>query len=175
MKLAAALVLIMLIIFAGCNKNRSNGVIKRQPGGAQIAELNSYLVEKDRERIKNYAERKNLPLKETGTGLWYMIKNEGSGELLRDKDHIKLEYKCMLLDGTECYSSFKLGPKDLVLGRSEMEAGLNEGLRMMKRGGEAVFVIPPFLAYGLVGDSKLIPPRATLVYEIKVLENKQKE
>ena len=35
------------------------------------------------------------------------------------------------------------------MGRSEMEAGLNEGLRMLKPGAEAIFIIPPFLAYGL--------------------------
>ena len=60
------------------------------------------------------------------------------------------------------------GPKELILGRSEMEAGLNEGLRLLKPGSEAIFIIPPFLAYGLIGDRKLIPPRAVLVYSVSV-------
>jgi FKBP-type peptidyl-prolyl cis-trans isomerase len=50
-----------------------------------------------------------------------------------------------------------------------MEPGLNQGLRMLKRGGEALFILPPFLAYGLKGDGNKIPSRSVLIYEIKIL------
>ncbi len=50
--------------------------------------------------------------------------------------------------------------------RSELEQGLNEGIRMLRPGSEAVFIIPPFLAYGLLGDSKKIPPRSVIVYNL---------
>ena len=60
----------------------------------------------------------------------------------------------------------------VIIGRSEMAAGLNEGLKMLKPGGEAVFIIPPFLAYGLKGDGNKIPARSIIVYEIKMI-NKQ--
>jgi FKBP-type peptidyl-prolyl cis-trans isomerase len=42
-----------------------------------------------------------------------------------------------------------------------------EGIKMLKPGGDAVFILPPFLAYGIVGDGKAIPPRSILVYELK--------
>ena len=80
-----------------------------------------------------------------------------------------MDYKCSLLDGTLCYSSEELGAREVILGRGEIEAGLNEGLRMLRPGGEAVFILPPFLAFGLIGDDKAIPPRSTLVYEVKIL------
>ena len=80
-----------------------------------------------------------------------------------------MDYECSLLDGTRCYSSKELGPKELILGKSEIEAGLNEGLRLLKPGAEAIFIIPPFLAFGLIGDGKLIPPRAVMVYNVKVM------
>ena len=92
----------------------------------------------------------------------------GRGETLGEKDRIIMDYECSLLDGTNCYSSKELGPREFMLGRSEMEAGLNEGLRLLKPGSEAIFIIPPFLAYGLIGDRKLIPPRAVLVYNVNV-------
>jgi FKBP-type peptidyl-prolyl cis-trans isomerase len=82
-----------------------------------------------------------------------------------------MDYECSLLDGTDCYSSKELGPKAVVLGRSEMEAGLNQGLRMLKPGGEAIFILPPFLAYGLPGDGKKIPSRAVIVYHITILKD----
>jgi FKBP-type peptidyl-prolyl cis-trans isomerase len=54
------------------------------------------------------------------------------------------------------------------MGRSEMEAGMNEGLRLLRPGSEAIFIMPPYLAYGLIGDRRKIPPRSVLVYRVSV-------
>ena len=134
--------------------------------------MNRYLIQKDRERIESYISRRNLNMTESGTGYWYEIKSEGTGSYLTDNDHVRLEYDCSLLDGTKCYSSDELGPKEFVLGKSPVEAGLNQGLRHLKPGGEAIFIIPPYLAYGLVGDGKKIPSRAVLVYYVRVVESR---
>jgi FKBP-type peptidyl-prolyl cis-trans isomerase len=92
----------------------------------------------------------------------------GEGRFFMDYDRISIDYECSLLDGTKCYSSSESGPKEIVLGKTTLEAGLYEGLKMLKPGGEAVFILPPFLAYGLIGDNKSIPARATVVYEVKI-------
>ena len=113
-----------------------------------MADLNRYLVQKDKERIENYIERKHLKMTESPTGLWYQIINEGSGDRFTDNDKITMNYECSLLDGTKCYSSETLGPKEIVLGKSDIEPGMNEGLRLLKPGAEAIFIIPPYLAYG---------------------------
>jgi FKBP-type peptidyl-prolyl cis-trans isomerase len=134
-----------------------------------MAALNRHLVQKDRERIESFIARRNLKMTESPTGLWYMVRTEGNGPDLSDNDKVVMEYKCTLLDGTSCYSSEESGPREVILGRSEMEPGLNQGLRMLKRGGEAMFILPPFLAYGLKGDGNKIPSRSVLVYEIKIL------
>jgi FKBP-type peptidyl-prolyl cis-trans isomerase len=143
-----------------------------EPGKKEMADLNRYLVQKDRERIENYIERRDLKMTESQTGLWYQIRSEGSGNYLTDSERIVMEYNCSLLDGTICYSSGESGPKEVVIGKSEMAAGLNEGLKMLKPGGEAVFIIPPFLAYGLKGDGNKIPARSIIVYEIKIMNKK---
>jgi FKBP-type peptidyl-prolyl cis-trans isomerase FkpA len=155
-----------------CNNAAKPDVKTRKPGKKELAELNSYMVQKDRERIQNYIERKNIKMNESSSGLWYQIRKEGSGRLFRDSDRIEMDYECSLLDGTLCYSSAKLGSREIILGRSELEPGLYEGLKMLKPGGEALFILPPFLAYGIIGDSKQIPPRAILVYEVKVIDKK---
>jgi FKBP-type peptidyl-prolyl cis-trans isomerase FkpA len=162
------LVFILVIVHLSCGHQNEKKASLAQPGKGELADLNRYLVTKDRERIQNYIERKGLTMTETKTGLWYQILKEGEGETLKEKDRLVIDYECTLLDGTKCYSSRETGARELVLGRSEMEAGLNEGLRLLKRGSEAIFIIPPFLAYGLIGDRKLIPPRAVLVYNIRV-------
>jgi FKBP-type peptidyl-prolyl cis-trans isomerase len=137
-----------------------------------MAELNRYLVQKDREIIENYIERKSLKMTESPTGLWYYIKENGKGEYVKDNDRIVMNYECSLLDGTLCYSSADLGPKEIVLGKTELEPGMNEGLRLLKPGAEALFILPPFLAFGLVGDGKKIPPRTIIVYRVSILTEK---
>lgn len=167
-----ALALFTMII-SSCNSGHDKPDRQQLPGKNEMADLNKYLVRKDKERIENYIERKNLKMKETPSGLWYLIINEGTGKFLTDKDKVKMEYECSLLDGTKCYSSEDLGPKEIILGKTGIEPGLDRGLRMIKAGGEAMFILPPFMAYGLPGDGKKIPSRAVVVYKVRIMEEQQ--
>jgi FKBP-type peptidyl-prolyl cis-trans isomerase len=167
-KLASTIIITFSIISCHNSQVPLNNVNK--PGKKEMTDLNRYLVQKDREIIQNYIERKNLKMTESPTGLWYYIKNEGSGKFLKDNDRIVIDYECSLLDGTVCYSSASLGPKEIILGRTAIEPGMNEGLRLLKPGAEAIFILPPFLAYGIVGDGKKIPPRSTIVYNVGILK-----
>jgi FKBP-type peptidyl-prolyl cis-trans isomerase FkpA len=164
--------LLLAAFLVSCRQKPGNANINFKPGKDEMADLNKYLIRKDRERIKNYIERKNLKMNESPTGLWYQIIREGSGSVFTNSDKIVMDYECSLLDGTRCYSSKDLGPKEIILGRSEIEPGLDEGLRLLKPGGEAIFIIPPFLAYGLIGDRKMIPSRAVIVYNVNILQPK---
>ncbi len=163
------LIVFLSVAFLSCRNNSVKPVPNTKPGKNEMADLNRYMVQKDRERIQNYIERKNLKLNESPTGLWYKIIKEGEGTAFTDNNKVIFEYNCSLLDGTNCYSSKTLGPKEVILGRSEMEPGLNEGLRLLKPGAEAIFILPPFLAYGLRGDGKMIPSRAVIVYNVNIL------
>jgi FKBP-type peptidyl-prolyl cis-trans isomerase len=159
------LVIISVFLF-DCRSGNENKNAVYKPSSSDMADLNSYLIQKDRERIQSYFERKGLAMTETSTGLWYSILNEGTGDFFKESDVVRYEYDCTLLDGTNCYNS----QAQIRLGRSELPMGLYEGLKLLKKGGEAILILPPFLAYGFVGDGKKIPPRATLVYSIRVLE-----
>ena len=169
-------VLISALLLTSMLSCRSGSEQKSQtePGRKEMADLNRYLVQKDRERIENYIERRDLKMTESPTGLWYQIESEGNGDYLTDNERVVMEYKCSLLDGTTCYSSKESGPEEIVVGRSGIMAGLNQGLRMLKPGGEAVFIIPPYLGYGLKGDGNKIPARSVIVYEIKILSDRNK-
>jgi FKBP-type peptidyl-prolyl cis-trans isomerase len=169
MNVRLQIVLILIIALVSCRERGAEHLVQR-PGKIEMAELNRYLVQKDRERIKNYIERKNLQMKESPTGLWYQITEPGNGKNFNENDKITMEYDCSLLDGTKCYSSKELGPKEIVLGKSNIEQGLNEGLRLLKPGSHAIFIIPPFLAFGLVGDRKMIPSRSVIVYNVNILQ-----
>jgi FKBP-type peptidyl-prolyl cis-trans isomerase len=159
-------IVVLLISTFSCKNTHENNITESKPGKNEMADMNKYLVQKDKERIYNYIERKNLNLKESPTGLWYHIIKNGEGPLFKDNDKVIMDYDCSLLDGTFCYSSENLGPKECILGRTELESGLYEGLMMLKPGAEAIFILPPYLGFGLIGDRKNIPPRAIIVYKV---------
>lgn len=168
MILKAALYTLLLMMLTSCGGNETGpktGTVKRR----DMEELNRYMVQKDKEIIESYIERKGLVMTESPTGMWYSVINEGTMPKLTDGDRVLMEYECSLLDGTLCYSSDVNGPKELVLGHSQMEAGLVQGLKQLGRGGEALFILPPFLSYGLTGDGKKIPPRSIILYKVKLL------
>ncbi len=164
----------ILFLLFSCNNPSGNSVLNRRLTGKDLERVNTYLVEKDRERIVNYIERRNLEMKETSSGLWYKIINEGTGDCFKENDKILMNYKCYLLDGKMCYSSDETGPRTVQIGKTNIEPGLVEGLKMLKSGAEALFIIPPYLAWGLHGDDNAIPPRAVVVYEVKILNNPDK-
>jgi FKBP-type peptidyl-prolyl cis-trans isomerase FkpA len=157
-------------VLISCKNSSGIKTTNKKPAESDMIDLNRYLLQKDKERILNYIERKNLNMTESPTGLWYQILNEGEGDKFTDNKKVVFEYNCSLLDGTVCYSSDKLGPKEIILGRTGIETGLIEGLKMLKPGGEAIFILPPYLAYGLVGDGKMISSRSVIVYKLKILE-----
>ena len=160
-----------LFAIVECKNNSEKATKILRPGKGEMTDLNRYFVQKDRERIQNFIERKQLKMTETSTGLWYQILIEGEGATFTEGDKIVMNYECSLLDGTICYSSDKLGPKEVILGKSEVESGLNEGLHKLKPGSEAIFIIPTYLAFGLIGDGKMIPARAIIVYKVDILRS----
>jgi hypothetical protein len=74
-------IVIVLSVFAifSCKNSSDISNTKSRPGKNEMADLNRFLVQKDKERIQNYIERKNLKMTESPTGLWYQIVSEGAG------------------------------------------------------------------------------------------------
>lgn len=169
MKRGIHICVFLTLILISCRNETVQDALPGKPGKSDLEELNRYLIAKDRERILNYIERKGLEMKESQTGLWYQILKQGEGSYLTSSIRVVMEYECYLLDGTKCYSSEHLGLKEIILGRTGIEPGLYEGLMLLKTGGEAIFILPPFLAHGLPGDGNKIPPRSVIVYNVKIL------
>ncbi|MBI5152989.1 MAG: FKBP-type peptidyl-prolyl cis-trans isomerase [Parcubacteria group bacterium] len=81
-----------------------------------------------------------------------------------------VNYRGVLADGVQFDSSYERGqPFSFVLGAGEVIKGWDEGVLGMKVGGKRKLIIPPSLAYGDRGVPKVIPPKATLVFEIELL------
>lgn len=107
----------------------------------------------------------------TPSGLIYKELRAGTGESPKASDTVKVQYRGTLTDGTEFDSSYSRNqPAEFGLG--QVIRCWTEGVAKMKVGGKATLVCPSDLAYGENGRPPVIPPAATLVFEIELLEIK---
>ncbi len=108
----------------------------------------------------------------TTSGLVFESLKDGSGESPKATDTVKVHYKGTLLDGKEFDSSYKRGePTEFPLNR--VIPCWTEGVQRMKPGGKAKLTCPPAIAYGERGAGGVIPPNATLNFEIELLAVKR--
>lgn len=164
--------LLFLTVISSCRQNKSTPEKKqtKTEAIATLERINRVLIQEDRELIEGYIKRNKLEdIKETGTGLFYLIWGESNGDFIKSGDIIEYNYKISLLDGTLCYESKPNSPGKFMVGHGGVESGLEQGVLMMKPGQKAKFIIPPFLAHGLIGDADRIPARAIIVYDIELL------
>ena len=106
----------------------------------------------------------------TPSGLRYQIINPGNGDSPKKGDTVKVHYKGMLLDETVFDSSYKRAqPIEFNVGIGQVIKGWDEGIMLLKKGDKAKFIIPSDLAYGEAGAGGVIPPNATLIFEVELL------
>jgi peptidyl-prolyl cis-trans isomerase A (cyclophilin A) len=110
---------------------------------------------------------------ETKSGLRYQILQKGTGKQATKGANVSVHYKGQLLDGTVFDSSYKRKePIDFAIGVGQVIAGWDEGIQLLKVGDKARFVIPSHLAYGESGAGGAIPPNATLIFDVELMNVK---
>jgi FKBP-type peptidyl-prolyl cis-trans isomerase FkpA len=136
---------------------------RRKAQGEKMASLNKAVEEK--------AAREKGAVK-TASGMVYLSLKEGTGPSPGPGDKVTVQYRGTLPDGKEFDSSYKRGtPAEFRL--DKVIKCFGEGLQMMKVGGKARLVCPSKIAYGERGAGDLIPPGATLVFEVELLGIKE--
>ena len=104
----------------------------------------------------------------TKSGLVYRSLKDGAGNSPQATDRVKVHYKGSFADGKEFDSSYKRGqPTDFPL--NGVIACWTEGVQLMKTGGKAKLTCPSAIAYGQRGAGGVIPPDATLIFEVELL------
>lgn len=164
----SSLILISLLCFSCQNTEEQPVGTSQQEQKKSLEKANKYLVISESEQIAEYVERHHLEMTETGTGLRFQIRKQGSEEPIRVGDEVFFEYETRFLNGTVVYSSKTDGEKSFIVGRGGVESGLEECMKYLHLGDVAIAILPSHLAFGLLGDSKKIPQKATLVYHLKI-------
>ena len=103
------------------------------------------------------------------SGLQYQVLREGNGKRPKATDSVKCHYEGFLIDGTVFDSSVQRG-EPAVFGLQQVIAGWTEGLQLMQEGAKYRFFIPYRLAYGEGGAGQMIPPFATLIFDVELIE-----
>lgn len=110
---------------------------------------------------------------ETPSGLRYKVLQNGDGKQATKGAMVSVHYKGQLLDGTVFDSSYKRKqPIDFAVGVGQVIAGWDEGIQLLKVGDKARLVIPSNLAYGAQGAGGVIPPNATLIFDVELMNVK---
>jgi FKBP-type peptidyl-prolyl cis-trans isomerase FkpA len=111
-----------------------------------------------------------MPATTTASGLVVEDLSVGGGDLASAGQRVSVHYTGWLTDGTKFDSSKDRGdPFVFPLGGRRVIAGWDEGVQGMRVGGLRKLTIPPQLGYGARGAGGVIPPNATLVFEVELL------
>jgi FKBP-type peptidyl-prolyl cis-trans isomerase len=104
----------------------------------------------------------------TASGLQYRVITEGTGAKPTASDTVTVNYRGVLADGTEFDSTYRRN-QPATFAVSGVIDGWTEGLQLMSVGSKYIFIIPPDLGYGEAGSQGVIPPNATLIFEVELL------
>ena len=174
-----AVFILFLILFSCKEQDRGGYVVNNEKGVSEkevkekiLEKANRYLLIRENEDIDNYVKRHNWNVTKTGTGLRYEIYEKGNGKKVKKGDIVTLEYKMFLITGDMIYSSDSLGPKTFKVGYGGVETGLEELVLYLHEGDKVHAILPSHLAYGLKGDLKKIPKKATIIYDLQLVNVK---
>ncbi|MBO4451628.1 MAG: FKBP-type peptidyl-prolyl cis-trans isomerase [Bacteroidaceae bacterium] len=134
---------------------------------AQRAQAGKAELERGRVFLENNGKRAEVTI--TKSGLQYEVLTEGSGKHPKATDKVRCHYEGRLIDDTVFDSSYRRN-EPAVFGLNQVIAGWTEGLQLMSEGAKYRFYIPYLLGYGESGAGEMIPPYATLVFDVELLE-----
>ena len=146
-----------------------------QTAGALV---NDYMMkaqkEKDKENIAVQTAWLEENAKKPGvitlpSGLQYKVIKEGNGNHPSATANVKVNYEGSLIDGTVFDSSFRRG-EPITFGLNQVIKGWTEGVQLMSPGAEYMLYLPYKLAYGERGAGGQIPPYATLIFKIELID-----
>ena len=157
------------IIRQGVEAEKFNGVEEFRSFNGAKAEREAAAKKKQEELMGDMSQG----FEKTASGLRYKIKQKGNGIKAEKGKTVSVHYKGMLPDGSVFDSSYTRNqPIDFKLGKGQVIEGWDEGILLLSVGDQARFVIPSHLAYGDRGAGGVIPPNATLIFDLELVEVK---
>lgn len=129
----------------------------------------------DEKLLAAYFKKNNIKAEKTASGLYYSVKEKGTGPNAKAGDEIMVNYTGKLLEGKTFDSNEDSAfhhpePFKLILGRGQVIKGWDEGLQLFNKGTKATLYIPSVLAYGSQDRSPQIPANSILVFDVNLVD-----
>lgn len=139
----------------------------------ELRKKNDALLQASKDEFISYVKANFPTAVITESGLAYMLEQEAEGVAPNKFQQVSVHYQGALTDGSVFDSSYKRGqPIDFPIGMGKVIKGWDEGIMLLKTGGKAKLIIPYFLAYGEQGRAPIIPPKATLIFDVELVSVK---
>lgn len=139
-------------------------------------EVPEQLMKKELEDIEKYVKSKNITVSPEPSGMYYIETVAGTGPKADTGKVVKAHFTVSLLDGKQLFSTTERGePREFECGMSNDTQGFEEGISKMSKGAKATFIVPSRLAFGEGGRGTLVPPYATIVYEVELVDLMSRE
>lgn len=136
----------------------------------QSTEMNKdFAIEEDLRINAFLVDKPKWKMTKTDSGLRYFIYKQGTGAEAISGKTAQVKFNIQLLDGTQCYKTDSSETEDFLIDKSEVETGIQEGIKKMKVGDKAKLIVPSHLAHGLLGDLDKIPPLTTIVVDLELI------
>lgn len=171
MKNFSSLIFILFFVFSCKNEHKKEKEIKWTT--EMSTDMNKNLAVEEDLNIRMFLENhKNWKTKKTGTGLRYYIYKEGSGDSAKSQMTAIVRYRITTLDGTLCYETEENEIESFKIDKSDVESGVQEGIKKMRIGDKAKLIVPSHIGHGLLGDMDKIPPLTVLVIDLELVDLK---
>lgn len=157
-----------------CTEAKQNKQVQKSISKKELINTNRKQVKVELDQIRNFVKRRGWEMTETGSGLRYMVYENGPGigGFPNELDTVFVKYEVSLINGKEIYTSNPEDPASFVVGHDVVESGLQEGIKFLKIGDKAKLIIPAHLAHGYSGDFNKIPKSSTVIFDIELLQIK---
>ena len=163
--------IVTLLFWSACQqKGTQQKPVENRQLKEDLMDANRIMHENEEVDIENYVKRVGWNMTTTATGLRYNVYEEGNGKMGEEGLIAVFNYEVKLINGKVCYNSTDLGTKQFIIGKSDVEGGLNEAMSLLQVGDRAKLILPSHLAFGLVGDDNCIPRKAILIYDVHIVD-----
>ncbi|MDX1651944.1 MAG: FKBP-type peptidyl-prolyl cis-trans isomerase [Brumimicrobium sp.] len=169
------LILIFCGLFISCEEEHKPEDIQAPDWTTEKStELNKRFAQEEEIGIRLYLkQRPQWKMTETGSGLRYWIYEDYEGPVAELDDFVDVAFEVRLLDDSLVYESGRNEVSTFKVDKSDVETGVQEGIKYLSEGDKAKFIIPSHLAHGLLGDQHKIPPLQVLVVDIELKKIKK--
>lgn len=161
----------VLSLFTACVEDQNDEKNEVNWTREQSTFINKQFSKEEEFDIKLFLKRRpEWDMTETGSGLRYWIYDDQPGENAKEDDYVDVLFEVKLLNDSLIYKTDENEVSSFKVDKSNIETGVQEGIKYLSVGDKAKFIVPSHLGHGLLGDFHKIPPLQVLVIDIELVK-----